>query len=343
MTRECASAGFNVGSAAAWFGMRFAIDGADGCGQSCRPIFLPMQTAPVTPARLRSSVIAVPPMARDANLVHAPAENAKIIRHIEAGGVDILLYGGNANFYHIALSEYASVLASLVELAAENTLVTPSVGPAYGTMMDQVAVLRDFDFPTVMVLPMQGLTTSAGVVNGIRRFAEAYGKPVVLYIKNLGYIEPADAARLVDDGLVSWIKYAIVREDPVNDPYLSELVTRVNPEIIVSGIGEQPAIIHLRDFGINGFTAGCVCIRPDLSQQMLQAIVAGDYATAETLRAGFRPLEDLRNAIHPVRVLHEAVRLAGIADTGPALPLLTNLDAADRDAVRDAAVALLNR
>jgi dihydrodipicolinate synthase/N-acetylneuraminate lyase len=121
-----------------------------------------MQTAPVTPERLRSSVIAVPPLARDGGLAHAPAENAKIIRHIESGGVDILLYGGNANFYHIALSEYASVLGSLAELAAESTLVIPSVGPAYGTMMDQAAILRDFAFPTVMVLPMQGLTTSQG-------------------------------------------------------------------------------------------------------------------------------------------------------------------------------------
>jgi dihydrodipicolinate synthase/N-acetylneuraminate lyase len=180
------------------------------------------------------------------------------------------------------------------------------------------------------------------VVNGIRRFAKAFGKPVVLYIKNLGYIEPADAARLVDDGLVSWIKYAIVREDPADDPYLSELVTRVDPGIIVSGIGEQPSIIHLRDFGINGFTAGCVCVRPDLSQKLLRAIIAGDYAAAETIRAGFEPLENLRNAINPIRVLHEAVRLAGIADTGPALPLLTNLDAPDHAAVRDAALALLN-
>lgn len=301
-----------------------------------------MQTTPVTPERLRSSVIAVPPLARDADLAHAPVENGRIIRHIEAGGVDILLYGGNANFYHLALSEYASVLASLVELAAENTLVTPAVGPAYGTMMDQAAVLRDFAFPTVLVLPMQGLTTSAGVANGVRRFAEAFGKPVVLYIKNLGYIDPADAARLVDDGVISWIKYAIVREDPADDPYLSELVTRVDPRIVVSGIGEQPAIVHLRDFGINGFTAGCVCIRPDLSQRMLRAIVAGDYDTAESLREAFKPLEDLRNAIHPVRVLHEAVRLAGIADTGPALPLLTNLDPADLGPVRDAALALLN-
>lgn len=301
-----------------------------------------MQTAPVTPERLRSSVIAVPPMARDASLDYAPAENARLIRHIEAGGVDILLYGGNANFYHTAISEYADILGTLAETAAAETLVIPSVGPAWGTMMDQAAILRDFDFPTAMVLPMQGLTTSDGVATGLRRFAEAYGKPIVLYIKHEGFIDPADAAAIVDDGLVSWIKYAIVREDPLNDPYLSELIERVDPGLIVSGIGEQPAIAHLRDFGINGFTAGCVCIRPDLSQRMLKAIVAGDYDTAETLRAGFRPLEDLRNQINPVRVLHDAVALVGIADTGPALPLLSNLADSDRQRVKEAAINLLN-
>lgn len=282
-------------------------------------------------------------MARDENFAYAAEENAKIIRHIESGGVDILLYGGNANFYHIALSEYASILGSLAEAAAEETLIVPSVGPAYGTMMDQAAALKDFDFPTVMILPMQGLTTSAGVATGIRRFAEAYGKPIVLYIKHDGFIDPKDAAALVNDGLVSWIKYAIVREDPLNDPYLSELVEIVDSKLIVSGIGEQPAIVHLRDFGLNGFTAGCVCVRPDLSQKMLEAIVAGDLETAEALRQGFRSLEDLRNEINPVRVLHEAVALAGIANTGPALPLLSELDAGDRDRVKTAAVELLNR
>lgn len=282
-------------------------------------------------------------MARDENLAYAAEENAKIIRHIESGGVDILLYGGNANFYHIALSEYASILGSLAEAAAAETLIVPSVGPAYGTMMDQAVTLKDFDFPTVMILPMQGLTTSAGVATGIRRFAEAYGKPIVLYIKHDGFIDPKDAAALVNDGLVSWIKYAIVREDPLNDPYLSELVEIVDSKLIVSGIGEQPAIVHLRDFGLNGFTAGCVCVRPDLSQKMLEAIVAGDLETAEALRQGFRSLEDLRNEINPVRVLHEAVALAGIANTGPALPLLSELDAGDRDRVKTAAVELLNR
>ncbi len=301
-----------------------------------------MQTRPVTINDLSKSVIAVPPMARDSNLKFCLEENRKIVGHIEEGHVTTLLYGGNANFYHIALSEYGEILSGLVEVAAENTLVIPAVGPAYGTMMDQAEVLKDFNFPTVMVLPQQGLTTFAGVDAAIRKFVEKLGKPIVLYIKYDNYIDVAGAKRLVEDGLVSWIKYAIVRDDPAVDPYLSELVNEVNPDLIVSGIGEQPVIEHLRDFGITGFTAGCVCIRPELSDELLKAVQAGKYDIAVNVQKIFRPLEDLRNRINPVRVLHEAVALAGIAETGPHLPMLSSLTDSEKAEVKAAAVELLN-
>ena len=300
-----------------------------------------MDTAPVTPARLRSSVIAVPPLARHADGSLNPGANERLIHHIEAGGVNILLYGGNANLYHVRPSEYRSLLEMLTQLAGPDTLITPSVGPAYGLMMDQAEIARSFDFPTVMVLPQSGITTPAGAEEGIRHFARAYGRPVVVYIKQEGYLNPENVARLADEGLVSWVKYAIVRENPAVDPYLDELVKIVDPSLIVSGIGEQPAIIHLRNFGINGFTAGCVCVRPDLSQAMLRHIIAGDIAAAERIRSIFVPLEDLRNSINPIRVLHEAVALAGIAETGPLQPLMSNLASSVVPAVAEAARALL--
>ncbi len=58
-------------------------------------------------------------------------------------------------------------------------------------------------------------------------------------------------------------------------------------------------------------------------------------------RRTFTPLEDLRNRIHPIRVLHEAVHLAGVADTGPMLPFLEALSEADRALVRAETVRLM--
>lgn len=289
-----------------------------------------MNTNAITPDTLANSVIAVPPLARDVDLKVCATENTKIMRHLEAGGVRTLLYGGNAVFYHIALAEYAETLAILQENAGVDTVVIPSVGPAFGTTLDQTAVLRDFDFPTAMVLPARDIATPDGVATGIRKFAEAYGKPIVLYIKFEGYLEPEHAQALVDEGLVSWIKYAIVREDTAKDDYLRELVDLVDPKIVVSGIGEQPAIVHLRDFDVQSFTSGCVCIAPSLSMDMLRALKASDHETAETIRRTFEPLEDLRNAINPIRVLHTAMGEAGIAATGPILPLLHEVTDAQR-------------
>jgi dihydrodipicolinate synthase/N-acetylneuraminate lyase len=299
-----------------------------------------MDTRAITTARLASSVVAVPPLARDAQGKVSRAENEKIVRHIEAGGVDILLYGGNANFYHLRPSEYRETLTILAEIAAEGTLVIPSVGPAYGLSMDQAEIARDFDFPTVMVLPHTGIQTYDGVEQGLREFAKAYGKPIVLYIKAEGYITPAGAARLVGEGLISWIKYAIVRDAPENDAFLSELMQKVDPNLVVSGIGEQPAIVHLDQFKCGGFTSGCVCVNPALSRQMHAAIKSGDLATAKRIRNIFRPLEDLRNGINPIRVLHEAVEGAGIAATGKLQPLLSGLTAGERTDVAAAARSL---
>ena len=300
-----------------------------------------MNTNAITPGMLASSVIAVPPLARDAELKICATENAKVIRHLEDGGIRTLLYGGNAVFHHIALAEYADTLAMLRDNAGAETTVIPSVGPAFGTSLDQAAVLRDFDFPTAMVLPARDIATPEGVATGIRKFAEAYGKPIVLYIKFEGYLEPEHARALMDDGVVNWMKYAIVRDDPAQDDYLRQLVDCVDPQRIVSGIGEQPAIVHLRDFGVQGFTSGCVCVAPSLSMKMLAALKAGDYEIAETIRPTFAPLENLRNAINPIRVLHTALAGVGIANTGPILPLLHEVVENERANIAAAAKDLL--
>ncbi|QDV24966.1 dihydrodipicolinate synthase family protein [Aureliella helgolandensis] len=299
-----------------------------------------MDTRSITPARLAESVIAVPPLARDAKLRVNLAENRKIAQFIEGGGVNTLLYGGNAVFYHVRLSEYEQVLQTLVEIASQDTLIVPAVGPTYGTMMDQAEVLKDFDFPTVMVLPQREIADANGIANGIRRFVDAYGKPIVLYLKHDQWL-PADlVGKMHRNGIISWIKYAVVREDTSNDNYLRDVLAEVPSNIVVSGIGEQPAIIHMRDFEIANFTSGCVCVNPALSMKMMRAIQSQDFDTAETIRQQFTGLENLRNGINPIRVLHRAVELAGIAETGPMFPLLSEIDPAQTTLVANAAEQL---
>jgi len=292
---------------------------------------------------LAGSVIAVPPLARTPSLALDHAENRRVIRHLEAGGVRTLLYGGNAVLGNVAPSEYVELLTMLRDAAGPDTLVIPSVGPGFGMLLDQATMLRDFAFPTAMLLPTNDPTTPAGIATALRRFVDRFGRPAVLYLKRDGAVDVDAIRRLMKDGLISWIKYAIVREDATADPYLRAMIDAVGPSLIVSGMGEQPAIIHLRDFGLPGFTSGCVCVAPRLSMEMLRAIQAKDFATAELIRGRFAPLEALRDGISPVRVLHAAVRLAGIADTGPISPPLSVVEEADLAPIEAAARGLCSR
>ena len=299
-----------------------------------------MKTTPVKSADLRASVLAVPPLCRNADFSLNRAENERLVRHIEQGGVTTLLYGGNANFYNIAPSEFAETLDLLEQIAAADSWIIPSAGPFYGTMIDQAAELSRRDFPTAMVLPTLSPAASAGVQSALRRFVERLGRPAVLYIKDPSYITPAHAAQLMDEKLLSFIKYAVVRPDPADDPYLQELTGLLDSGRIVSGIGEQPAIGHVRKFGLAGYTSGCVCVAPRLSAKMLAALSEQRDSDAESIRTRFQGLENLRNAHGPIPVLHHAIQLAGIADTGPMLPLLCDLPMNVQEEIKEAAIEL---
>ena len=294
-----------------------------------------------TLADLHNSVISVPPLCRDTSLKVCPTENAKLIRHIEVGGVTTLLYGGNANFYNLAPSEFADTLDMLAEQAGPDSWVVPSVGPYFGTMMDQAAILKTRKFPTAMILPTVAVSSPEGVRVAVMKFVERAGIPAVLYVKDEKYVTVEVVKSLLTAGVISWIKYAVVRPDPSADPLLRSIADSVDPKMIVSGIGEQPAAVHWKTFGIRAFTSGCVCIAPRRSQEMLRALQQGDFAKAESIRERFNSLESLRNAHGPIPVLHQAVALAGIAETGSALPLLAKVDGQFDSSIQSAAGALL--
>jgi len=102
----------------------------------------------------------------------------------------------------------------------------------------------------------------------------------------------------------------------------------VDKSYVISGIGERPAIAHMRGFGLPGFTTGSGCVAPAQSRLLHEANVRGAWNEAETIRQRFLPLEDLRDAWGPARVLHAAVEFAGICASGPISPYITGLNGA---------------
>lgn len=301
-----------------------------------------MKTDAVTAADLSRSVISVPPLARDAAGKVSTAENRKIVAHMAAGGVSTFLYGGNAIFYHVSIAEYGDILDTMAEIAPADAWMIPSIGADFGKAMDEVAILKGHDFPTAMALPMAGPTKPAGVATGLRRLSDAYGRPLVAYMRAENYLAPKDIASLFADGVLCSLKYAVERKNPGEDAFLSAIIDAAGTERLVSGMGERPAVTHWTKFRVQAFTSGSVTIAPRLSMGILNALKAGDAALAERLRAIFLPFEDLRDVHSQIIVLHDGVRLAGIADCGPVVPYLTNLEAALEPQVGAAARKLLD-
>jgi dihydrodipicolinate synthase/N-acetylneuraminate lyase len=300
-----------------------------------------MKNTSVAKADFERSVLAVPPLARHADFSLNIGANRALIRYLEAGGIRTLMYGGNANVYNLGVLGFEAEMSALADMAGADTWVIPSIGPEYGKAMDQAQILKTLPFPTAMVLPLGFPATQAGIAIGIRKIAERYGKPVIAYVKSENYLKPADAGALIRDGAVIAVKYGVVRKEPATDAYLAALLDHVASDQIVSGIGERPAPAHLIKFGLVSFTSGSVCVAPRLSLALLAALKAGDEEQALDLQTPFLPLEDLRDALSPIRALHSAVSLAGIAEMGPMLPMLTEIeDATERREIERAARVL---
>jgi 4-hydroxy-tetrahydrodipicolinate synthase len=289
-----------------------------------------MKTTAVTVADLRASVIAVPPLARNPDGTSNSEANQALLAFMKAGGITSYMYGGNANFYNLGVNEFGTVVDGLAANLKSGEWLIPSVGPDFGKAREQLALLREREFPTAMVLPLRFPSTASGIATGLRKLADSYGKPLIAYVKDEGYIAEADLAALVKDGAVCAIKYAIVREDPRRDAVLSSIINLIGTDLIISGIGERPVIDHFRDFGLRAFTSGSGCVGPALSNQIRLALLNEDYAQAASLREKFIALEDARDAYSPIRVLHAAVEAAGIAPMGPMGEFLSIIDNAEQ-------------
>lgn len=258
------------------------------------------------------------------------------------------MYGGNAFLYHMTLAEYALLLEWLSSLADEYWLI-PSLGPSYGRAFDQATLLRNFQFPCAMILPCGDPRDATGLAAGYREIAEAAQKKLIIYLKDVDNFGPdRDAgldvvASLVEDGICCGIKYAVVCQDPSQDVYLEALLKRVDRQFVISGMGERPAVAHMLEWKLPGFTTGSGCLAPSLSQMLWAACQRGDQSSAMTLRADFLPLEDLRDEWNPAKVLHHATALAGVAETGQITPYLSPLSNTQLQQLRPVAQSLIER
>jgi len=283
-----------------------------------------VKTTQVTPADLLCCPLALPPMARTQSGEIAVAEQAKLLDWLRSGGITTFLYGGCANFFNASVRQYAATLDVIEDLARDHEWVIPTIGPDFGKAMDQAEILRGRQFPSAMLLPLAP-ATAAGVATGLRRLSDAMGRPLMVFFKSADYVRASDLAAMIRDGVLCCVEYGIGGSTEMAEPFLAELLEQVgNVDAVIDGAGERTITTHAR-FGLKGYTSGSGVIAPHLTMALLAAVKRGDLGEAIRLREPFLELEGLRQAHAPIPVLHDAVRLAGIADTGPIGPFFSNV------------------
>lgn len=293
----------------------------------------------LSPTDYARSVVAVPPIALMSDGTVAREANRDLMAHVADGGIRTLLYGGNANLYHYGTAMLREALAVLTEGQPEGTTLVFSIGPDFGKAMDQVEDMRRAGITNVMMLPMAFPADPRGIAEGVRRIADKLGAGLVLYIKREQQVDAIDVGRMVEEGAVSFVKYAVERSTPREDAYLDALIAAVGRERIASGYGETPILDHIGKRRMSTFTSGAVCIAPAASNALLQRLRAG----SDVSRAlePFLEFERQRARIGGTKVLHDGITMTGLADCGPQLPFVSSLTDEEFEAIRPSVNALM--
>ncbi|MBO1075221.1 dihydrodipicolinate synthase family protein [Roseomonas marmotae] len=271
--------------------------------------------------RLRNALsgisgILVTPMDADDNPV--PRRLTPIIDRCASAGVDGLTINGNTSeFYGLTLAEAERMQAEVPALIGGRTLVIAGIGRGVRDAVHLASRARADGCDAIMVhQPPDPFVAPRGVVEYVRRVADAAGLPVVLYLRNDGIGLPAIEALCRVPG-VAGVKWATP-----NVMTLAKVIRRVGPEInFVCGLAE-PWAPPMTAVGAKGFTSGLINLLPERSVTIRDALARGDYATANATIAGIEPFEALRSEEQNganVSVVKAALTLSGV-DVGPARP-----------------------
>ena len=214
------------------------------------------------PRRLRRAAAAAqaPTSGRSLDLDAAEA----LARHIAAGGITPV----PLRRQRVPLSRHARRIRGAARLARRRSRPTAGRSPASARRSAarsiRRALLRRHRFPARHDAALRrSRATRRGLEAGLREIADAAGMPLILYLKSEdGFGADRDAGPR--RGRAASSTTASRRDQIRRRPRRSRAAIRISTgcsgastaAASISGMGERPAIVHLRDFGLGGLTTG---------------------------------------------------------------------------------------
>ena len=276
--------------------------------------------------RRLSTVVAIPvtPFGPDGAVdwdTHA-ALIARLVEH----GVEVVTPNGNTGeFYTLTPAEARRAVESAVAAVDGRAEVMAGVGLDVAGAVAAAVHARAAGAGSLMVhQPVHPYRSARGWIDYHRQIADSVPElGVVLYIRD-ERVTGAHIRELAGHSRnVIGVKYAV--PDPVRFAQVSR-DAGPHPLAWIAGLAELSAPGHWA-VGATGFTSGLVNVVPRLSQAMLGALRAGDFAKAMTVWESARGFEELRAAdasADNVSVVKEALAQLGLAPRGvrpPSRPL----------------------
>ena len=250
-------------------------------------------------------------------------ELAKVVARITDAGIELIIACGNtAEYSSLTQAEVFDVTAATIAAApGASTLV--GVGGDLRTALEIVTFASNLGAAGFMVhAPSHAYVSDNGLIDYYRAIAETADLPVVVYIRGQE-LSSSVMDRLVSLENVVGVKYA--RRDLMG---FARLVEDFGSQIVpVCGLAESWAPYFWLAGG-RGFTSGLVNVAPGLSVKLLDALTAGDYATARRHWLLIKPFEQIRernNDALNVPAVKEAMRQRGYIQNASVRPPISSM------------------
>ncbi len=108
---------------------------------------------------------------------------------------------------------------------------------------------------------------------------------------------------------------SVERPDPAQDAYLDAVMAAIGKDRMASGWAKRRSTTISGRRAMTTYTSGAVCIALRPRWNSLRFYKAGRGAEALELSRPFLEFERVRTDLGGLQVLHDGMRLAGIADT----------------------------
>lgn len=212
--------------------------------------------------------------------------------HLENGTDGLVIAGTTGESATLEREEFAAILTRVVKRVANRMPVLAGTGSASTeSAIRQTQLAGELGADAALVVtPYYNRPTQAGLAAHFRAIADESGIPLLLYnVPSRTAVDmlPATVQGLADHPLILGIKEAVA-----NPARVAELVERCGAEFLVFS-GDDHSCLQAMKQGAAGVISVAANVVPGLIHQLCQAALRQDWAEAERIDAGLKPLFDL--------------------------------------------------